>query len=361
METTTTQPPENNRWSPARIAAVVAVVVVAVVVLIVLARSVADLVAGGDGWDVGSGQPVEVTVESGSSATSIYLLMHDSGVVRATELEAAAKAAGVEDRLQAGTYSLVTNMDADSVVRRLLEGGDVDTGTSFTVIEGWTINRIVDELAERTQYSQAEYQRALRDGAVTSPYLPESVDDPIIRWEGLLYPAKYPISETSTPAEILQMMSDEMMRRFEDVDWSGIGELGISRYEALIIGSLIQWEAGTDADRPIISSVIHNRLDQGIRLQIDATVIYALGHNPGRVLAKHLKVVSPYNTYLIDGLPPTPIGSVATISLEAAVHPADTDYLFYVLATEDGSHAFAVTYEEHQANVREAKAAGILP
>jgi UPF0755 protein len=361
METTTTQAPEDNRWSPARTAAVVAVVVVAVIVLIVLAQSVAGLVAGGDGWDVESGVPVEVTVESGSSATSIYVLMHDSGVVRSSELEAATKAAGVEDRLQAGTYSLVTDMDADSVVRRLIEGGDVDIGTSFTVIEGWTIDRIIDELADRTSYSRAEYQKVLRDGVVTSPYLPEGVDDPIVRWEGLLYPAKYPISDESSPARILQMMSDEMTRRFEAVDWSGIGELGISRYEALIIGSLIQWEAGTDADRPIISSVIHNRLEQGIRLQIDATVIYALGHNPGRVLAEHLKLVSPYNTYLIDGLPPTPIGTLATVSLEAAVNPASTNYLFYVLASEDGSHEFAVTYEEHQANVRAAKAAGILP
>jgi UPF0755 protein len=152
-----------------------------------------------------------------------------------------------------------------------------------------------------------------------------------------------------------------MMRRFEDVDWSRIGDLGISRYEALIVGSLIEREAGTDADRPTISSVIHNRLDQGTRLQIDATVIYALGFNPGRVLAEHLKVESPYNTYRVDGLPPTPIGTVSTVSLEAAVNPVKTDYVFYVLGSKDGSHVFAVTYEEHQANVEAAKAAGILP
>jgi UPF0755 protein len=187
------------------------------------------------------------------------------------------------------------------------------------------------------------------------------VDDSIVRWEGLLYPAKYPIADDATPTSILQMMSDEMTRRFEDVDWSGIGELDISRYEALIIGSLIEWEAGTDEDRPMISSVIHNRLGQPMRLQIDATVIYALGYNPRRVLAEHLKVESPYNTYLIDGLPPTPIGTVSAVSLTAAVHPATTDYLFYVLGDEDGSHVFAVTYEQHQENVRASKAAGVLP
>jgi UPF0755 protein len=302
-----------------------------------------------------------VTIAPGTPAARIYALLHDAGVVRSSELDTATKAAGVEDRLQAGTYSFTTDMDADSVVRRLVEGGDVETGDMFTVIEGWTIDRIIDELSERTNYSTAEYEKVLRDGTVTSPLLPQGVDDPIVRWEGLLYPAKYPIADDATPVALLQMMSDEMARRFEHVDWSGVGELGISRYEALIIGSLIEWEAGTDEDRPIISSVIHNRLDQPMRLQIDATVIYALGYNPGRVLAEHLKVESPYNTYLIDGLPPTPIGTVSAASIAAAVHPTTTDYLFYVLGDKDGSHVFAVTYEQHQANVRAAKAAGVLP
>lgn len=361
METTTTQPPEGENRSAARIAAVAGVALAAIVALFFLAQSFAGLVAGSDAWDVEPGQPVEVTIDPGSSASSIYSSMHDAGVVRSSDLESAARAAGVEDRLQAGTYALTTDMDADTVVRRLVDGGDVETGNSFTVIEGWTIDHIIDELAERSDYTRAEYQKVLRDGSVTSPLLPPGTDDSLIRWEGLLYPAKYQIPDGSTPAQTLQTMADEMSRRFESVDWSGIGELDISRYDALIIGSLIEWEAGTEDDRPIISSVIRNRLDLGMRLQIDATVIYALGFNPGRVLAEHLKTESPYNTYLIDGLPPTPIGAVSTASLEAAVNPSETDYLFYVLGSEDGSHVFAVSYEQHQENVRAAKAAGILP
>ena len=204
---------------------------------------------------------------------------------------------------------------------------------------------------------------ALTDGAVTSPYLPDSLADvtELQRWEGLLYPAKYEIPVGSTAVAILQNMADEMVRRFEQVDWTSLDELGINRYDALIIGSLIEWEAGTEEDRRLISSVVHNRLDVPMRLQIDATVIYALGSNPGQVLAEHLETPSPYNTYLVDGLPPTPIGTVSEASLIAAVHPADTDYLFSVLASPDGSHAFAVTYDQHQENVRIAKASGVLP
>lgn len=361
METTSNQTPEPSGRSLGRIAAVAGGALLGVVILFLLARMVAGLAAGNDSWDVIAGQPVEVTIDSGSSASSIYVLMHDAGVVRSSELKTAARTAGVEDRLQAGTYSLTTDMDADSVVRRLVAGGDVVAGDTFTVIEGWTIDRIVDELSKSTDYSRAEYQKVLRDGSVTSPLLPQEVEDPITRWEGLLYPARYLMSDNDTPTQILQMMSDEMTRRFEAIDWSGIGVLGISRYDALIIGSLIEWESGTDEDRPLISSVIHNRLAEPMRLQIDATVIYALGFNPGRVLAEHLKVESPYNTYLIDGLPPTPIGTVSAASLAAAVNPDGTDYLFYVLGDKDGSHVFAVTYEEHQANVRAAKAAGVLP
>jgi UPF0755 protein len=111
----------------------------------------------------------------------------------------------------------------------------------------------------------------------------------------------------------------------------------------------------------MIASVIYNRLAEPMRLQIDATVIYALGYNPGRVTAEHLALDSPWNTYRVDGLPPTPIGASSMASLLAASDPADTDYLFYVLGSEDGSHLFADTYEAHQENIERAREAGVRP
>lgn len=361
VQSRTNRTRETEPSTSARYVVLALIAVVAIAALFLAARTVAGVVSGGDSWNVLAGEPVEVTVEPGSSATAIYQTMQDAGVVRSSDLRAAARAAGVEDRLQAGTYSLVTDMDPGDVVRRLVEGGDVVSGVTFTVIEGWTIARIVKELATATDFSESDYQAALGSGSVTSPLLPVGVSDLVVRWEGLLYPAKYPMVEGATPVETLQMMASEMTRRFEEIDWSPIGVLGISRYEALVIGSLIEWEASEDTDRPIIASVIHNRLDVPMRLQIDATVIYALGYNPGRVLAEDLKVESPYNTYLIDGLPPTPIGAVSAASLQAAVSPSQTDFLFYVLGNADGTHVFATTYEQHQANVRAAKEAGILP
>jgi UPF0755 protein len=320
---------------------------------------------GGSSLDVVPGQAVEVAIEPGSSANSIYIVLNDAGVARASDIRAAASKAGVEDQLQAGVYEFTTDMDPDEVVRQLLLGGtsaEVGAG-SFTVIEGWTIDRILSELGDQTDFEEADYRVALASGMVTSPFLPDTSDviTPITRWEGLLFPAKYQIATNSTPVTILQRMADEMVTRLDPVDWSRLEELEISRYEAIIIASLIQREAGTDEDRPTISSVIHNRLRDGIRLQIDATVVYAVGDVNGRVTAEDLKVPSPYNTYRVEGLPPTPIGTVQIISVDAAVNPADTGYYFYVLSDKDGSHAFAVTYEEHQANVQKAKEAGVLP
>lgn len=340
------------------------IAVVGVIALAVLANVFAGLVSTSSGGaTVEPGLAVTVAIVPGSSASAIYDALDAAGVVSYGEIERVVSDAGVEDKLQAGTYDLETGMPPSEVLRLLLEGGTSEASRTITIIEGWTVSRIAKELAERTEHSEDEFVAVLIDGSVSSPYLPEANPDvtELQRWEGLLYPAKYQIPEGSSVTSMLQNMADEMVRRFEANDWSTTEDLGISRYEALIIGSLIEREAGTDADRPLISSVLHNRLDLPMRLQIDATVIYALGSNPGKVLAEHLETPSAYNTYLIDGLPPTPIGTVSEASLAAAVRPASTDYLFYVLSSADGSHAFAVTYDEHQANVRAAKAAGVLP
>jgi len=152
-----------------------------------------------------------------------------------------------------------------------------------------------------------------------------------------------------------------MVHRMEKIDLSGLDDLGITPYEAIIVASLIQREAGVEEDRPLIASVIYNRMGIAMPLQIDATVVYALGGSPGRVLAEHLRIESPWNTYLIQGLPPTPIGTVQIESLLAAANPARTDFLFYVLVSKDGRHGFSVTYDEHQAKIEQAKADGVLP
>src|SRR5215831_1929275 len=137
---------------------------------------------------------------------------------------------------------------------------------------------------------------------------------------------------------------------------------GHAAYDIIKVASLIEAEAKVPQDRPLIASVIYNRLRANMPLEIDSTVIYARGKHADRKLtaADLHNVQSPYNTYLHTGLPPTPIGSFSDASLQAAMFPAQTDYLYYVLAGKDGHHAFASTYEQQQANIQAAQQAGVL-
>ncbi|HZJ48419.1 MAG TPA: endolytic transglycosylase MltG [Acidimicrobiia bacterium] len=338
---------------------------IAGVFAMVLAAEILAAVVGGSGsLDVDPGIPVTVEIQAGSTARQIAESMERAGVVRANDLQSVVNDQGVASQLQAGRYNLETVMTPEAVVKRLLTGPDEGTGSSVIVHEGQDVRRIIAGLAEQTGYPVVAFEEALTSGAVTSSLMPQTFPaevDPLTRWEGLLFPARYELSETATPVDMLTMMAQETVRRVDEVDWSRLGELGVTRYEALIVASLIQREAGVDEDRPLIVSVIYNRLEQDMPLQIDATVVYALGESPGRILAEHLEIESPWNTYRIKGLPPTPIGSAQMESIEAAANPAQTDYLFYVLVSPDGRHGFSRTYEEHKAKIAQAKADGVLP
>ena len=354
-------PPEPSR-SERHIVLVAAVVVGVVLLAIIAAFAGARFIGATSGWDVEPGLPVVVTIEPGSSARSIAAVLDGAGVARADDVREAIEALDAEGSLRAGTYDFVTDMDPAEAVALLVAGPTSRGENTFTVVEGWTVERIIEELAGATGRTRAEFQRVLRNGLVTSAYLPAGTGiDPLARWEGLLYPATYELPSDGDPVAILGAMADEAARRFDQLDWAPTEAQGLSRYETIVIGSLIEREAGTEDERDDIASVIVNRLDVGMRLQIDATVIYALGYNPGRVTADHLQVVSPYNTYRVDGLPPTPIGAASLASVRAAIRPADTSYLFYVLGRPDGSHLFAETYEEHQANIERAAENGVRP
>jgi UPF0755 protein len=180
--------------------------------------------------------------------------------------------------------------------------------------------------------------------------------------EGLLFPDTYRVGVNQDEVDVLQTLVD----RFDEIANSiGLAQqaeaVGITPYEAVIIGSLIQTESGTESDRPLISAVIHNRLTDGMPLQIDATLLYGRPEGADRTITNADKESdSPYNTYRVQGLPPTPISSVAEASLAAAVTPADVPYLFYVLIDNEGNSAFATTLDEHNANVAIARERGLL-
>src|SRR5205823_1468840 len=156
-----------------------------------------------------------------------------------------------------------------------------------------------------------------------------------------------------------------LVSRFDQVaDEVGLGAAAVRTrlgpYQLIVGASLVESEAKVPEDRPLIASVISNRIQKGMKLQIDATVLYALGEHKDRISNKDLEIDSAYNTYKIEGLPPTPISAPGRASLEAMLHPADTTFLYYVLSDKNGKHAFATTPSEFEALKAEAHRKGLL-
>lgn len=346
---------------------VFASIVLAGVVIVGGASFLGRTVAGafGDGEasdspiDVEPGIPVTVEIPAGSSGQDIGAILTANGVVRsALEFELAVRNVDAAQRLKAGTYDFVTLMDPAEVVASLVSG-PVATVFRVTVVEGLRIEEMLSALAERTGYEFQDFADALLSGAVTTSLREMPEETALSDWEGLLFPDTYEFARSSTPEAMLQRLASTMEQRVDSIDWTAWEEKGYSQYEGIILASLIESEVRVPEERPVVSSVLHNRLGLPMRLEIDATVLYALGTRD--VSRFDREVASPYNTYRNDGFPPTPISAPGRASLEAAASPADTPYLFYVLKDVDGSHAFAETFEQHQANIEQARRDGVLP
>ena len=360
--------PEPPAWTRlTRVTATVGLVVAVGLAVIGGASYLGRLVGSSVGGDepganvvtVVPGLDVTIEIPSGSTAQDIAAMLAAQGVVRsALEFEVAVRNAESASRLKAGTYQLQTLMDPAEVVA-LLVVGPVAQVYRITVIEGLRIEEILTALAETSGYPFQDFEAALLDGSVSSSLISKSGEVTSQDWEGILFPDTYEFARSAEPAAILQRLASTMEQRVDSIDWSVLEDLGMSRYEGVILASLIETEVLLDEERPIISGVIHNRLELGMKLDIDSTVLYALATRDIGEFDRGVE--SPYNTYLVVGLPPTPIAAPGRASLEAAANPGDNPYLFYVLVDLEGHHAFAETFEAHQANISQARADGVLP
>lgn len=360
--------PRNTSWQ-VRIIQVFVVLMVIVLSFFVLTKLASSLASGISNESVAvvtiqDGVEIEFEVASGSTATGIAEDLAEAGIIAdAGEFETAVRVSGAGNQLKAGEYTLVSGTTNQELIATLVAGPDPVEVRDITVIEGLTIEEILASLAEQTGYTETQLAAPLLNGTIDSSLLPDEIPDgldELVKWEGLLAPDTYEFRIDASPADILSLMAATLETRVESMDWSVLDELGLDAYDGLVIASLIEKEAKLNNERPIIASVITNRLETGIALQIDATIIYALGENRGEVLNVDLEVESPYNTYKYPGLPPTPIGGVRTASIEAAANPADTEYFYYVLINSDGTHGFSETLEEHNRKKQEAKDAGVL-
>jgi UPF0755 protein len=223
----------------------------------------------------------------------------------------------------------------------LVEEGPVIEFVSITFPEGSWLTDFARTVDRETHLSAERFYELATSGRIRSKLQPEGVDT----LEGLLFPSTYQVVEKDSERSVLTRLIQQMEKETDSIDFASKAEaLGVSPYEALVVASMIEGEASAAGDRDKIARVIYNRIEQGMKLEIDATVLYALGEHKEELTRSDLEVDSPYNTRRYPGIPPTPIGAPGAASLAAAVDPAQGEWLYYVLADCDGNHFFTDDY-----------------
>lgn len=294
--------------------------------------------------------PLTFTIPEGATGSEVADVLHEQGVLRCGMVSGwLLRKDGLQDLIRAGTYQLTTNMIPDTVFR-ILSSPTVGKTVRLTIPEGYRLTQIAERVQEELGISQKAFLVDANSGDWTlPPYLPKGT----ATTEGLLFPATYRFTKDGTTADdVIRLLLDDFKIEVKDLPWRNARKLGVTPYQVVIIASMIEKEAKVERDRPLIATVIYNRLKRNMPLGIDATLLYDDPTPDGELSESDLQYDSPYNTRLHTGLPPTPIASPGIRSLEAALNPAKTDYLYYVLCGPDGHHRFAVTYQQHLQNVQ---------
>jgi UPF0755 protein len=254
-----------------------------------------------------------------------------------------ARMRGEEADVRAGEYRFAPRQTQDAVLRALISGG-AQVAAWVTVPEGFTSRQIAARLEENGIGPAAEFARAFaRNSIVVDGSLTKSL-------EGFLFPSTYLIPLGASPKQVESIMTGEFSRQLPGDAIRQARRLHLTMPQVVTIASLVEREAKIDADRPLIAGVINNRLRLAMPLEVDATIEYALPAHKRELSFADLRIDSPYNSYTHAGLPPTPIANPGRPSMEAALHPSKTEFLYYVYCG-NGRHVFAKTLGEHQANV----------
>jgi UPF0755 protein len=308
------------------------------------------------------GETVAIEIPAGTATDQIASILAEEGVIEnPTVFRYYLRWKRIDD-FEAGAYTLAENMSFDEVLA-VMEGGPAPQAfASFTVPEGLTIDEMALRLDEEIEsFAAADMQSALI--RMETPWRPGQVDS----WEGLLFPDTYEYGVADEPVEILQRMNAQFDAVAREAGLDPAMNLdpatatGLTAYEYIIIASMIEEESRVPEEFGRISRVIHNRLEIGMPLGIDATVIYARGpERTGPLTDADLAIDSPYNTRLNPGLPPTPIAAPGRAALVAALNPEPGNWLYYVLASEDGSHFFTDDYDEFIRQRDESRAQGLF-
>ena len=281
-----------------------------------------------------------VVIPSGAGLSQITKILHSEKVISFPKIFwLRAKLTGKEKDLKAGEYQMQKGMSHDQVLHLLITGEVIRY--RVTIPEGLTFVEIAKIFGETNLINEKDFLKLAKDSLFM-----QELQIPAKTIEGFLFPSTYFISRNQTPRSLIF----EMVQNFNEVYTPTLNqrakEMGFSKLQTVILASIIEKETGQPQERPLISSVFHNRLKKNMKLQTDPTVIYGITNFNGNITKKDLLTPTPYNTYVIRGLPPGPIANPGKEAILASLYPEDTKYLYFV-SKNDGSHVFSSTLKDH--------------
>lgn len=291
----------------------------------------------------GSSREVFVEIADGAGAHSVARQLADTGVIRvALPFEIYVRWTGMDRRLKAGEYRFAAPATPPEVARRIVEG-DIFF-RSVTLPEGLTAWETASLIAQAGIGNRAELERAVHRVDWIS-----DIDPAATSLEGYLFPETYRFPRSADSAQVIQALVRGFRNRYSQILSTHPLPEGRTPRRIVILASIIEKETASPFERPLVASVLVNRLERGMPLACDPTIIYALklaGRYDGNIRKKDLALASPYNTYTHAGLPPGPICNPGEVSLRAALAPPRTDYLYFV-SRNDGTHQFSRDFASH--------------
>jgi UPF0755 protein len=282
----------------------------------------------------------DVSFPSGSGIRKLAADLKSGGLIRSSwHFVLLTRLRGKAHNLKAGEYRFNDAMTPYEILNKIVSG-DVDY-RKFSLPEGYSIYQAAELLEQKGYFKSDDFLSKCRDSELLKRFGLEGRSV-----EGYLYPATYNLFRNGSEEQLIEQMVAQFEKKYATLSPSSNTDTRLSRNEVVILASVIEKEAVSPEEKPLISSVFHNRLRIGMPLQSDPTAVYGVRAFSGKVSKADIKRQSPYNTYLNRGLPPGPIGNPGAEALQAALTPAATDY-FYFVARRDGTHQFSRTLDEH--------------
>ena len=278
--------------------------------------------------------------------------LKDAGIIKYKGLfELYCSVSHAKTKIDPGTYELSTNYDYRALVKKMQVGSGAMVTTKVTIPEGYTMEQIFHKLEDENVCSYDDLMDAAANYSYNYSFIDQSMQGDAKRLEGFLFPDTYEFYQGMQASSAINKFLENFHDRLTAEMLEKADERGMTMQEVVTVASMIEKEAANDDERAMIAAVIYNRIEAGMPLQIDSTIMYVLPEHKDVLTVEDTKIDSPYNTYQNKGLPPTPIANPGLASLKATLSPASTQALYYALDAESGTHKFFTNYGEFQAFV----------